>query len=171
MNTTEKTMIKAVFAINRAMSTTYSVAIPNCYTQCDNEADLFFIRKSGFSDEVEIKVSRSDLLQDKKKMVCYRELAVNEWRLPEHLRPPWKKPKYDARDAGELTCNYFWYAIKEGIGSIQDIPEYAGLIVVNSVGKAGIVRWPRRLHGRKLTFEQRYKFACKLHYRYWGVSK
>ena len=47
----------------------YDLMIPNCYTAHDNEADFFAVRKSGFCDEFEIKVSRSDLLNDKKKIV------------------------------------------------------------------------------------------------------
>ncbi len=57
MNKTEKDIIRAVVNSKNTLSTTYEVAIPNCYTQHDNEADLFFIRKSGFCDEVEIKTS------------------------------------------------------------------------------------------------------------------
>jgi len=45
----------------------YDVMVPRCMTQTDSEADLLGIRKSGFCDEFEIKLSRDDFLKDRKK--------------------------------------------------------------------------------------------------------
>jgi hypothetical protein len=159
MNTTENGILNALIRADQQISSTWVLAVPNCYTQRDNEADLFLIRKSGLCDEIEVKVSRSDLLADRSK-----EVRVQVGRRLQ------KRPKQFALALGELTCNYFWYAIKEGIGSVEDIPLYAGLIVVRPCGRITVVRRPDRLHSRKLSFEERYHFACKLHYRYWGVQ-
>ena len=168
MNTNEKDMIKAVFNNQRNFSTTYEIAIPNCFTQHDNEADLFFIRKSGFCDEIEIKVSRSDFLADKTKRVHYRPCENDEWDWEGKFEfAPYTKPKYEALVGGFMT-NYFWFAIKEGIADISEIPTFAGLIIVKPDGKIKVAKQPDRLHRNKLDFQQRYKFSKLLHYRYWG---
>ncbi len=164
MNTTESQMIEAIYKAKNRLCTSYEVAIPNCFTQHDNEADLFFIRKSGFCDEVEIKVSRSDLLQDKKKIVQFRAFNYHEDCVEE---APHRKPKHDALISGEMDCNYFWYAIKEGIGGIRDIPKFSGLIVVSNDGSVRVERMPARLHKDKMSFENKYKIARKASYRYW----
>ena len=177
MNNTEKEMIAAIYKNRNLLSTTYEVAIPNCFTQHDNEADLFFIRKSGFCDEIEIKTSRSDLLADKRKIVFYRKYdSLNQAdKAYAHesakTRPaiaPYQKHKHSALESGEMKCNYFWYALKEGVGGTEDIPKFAGLLIVKDDGSVRLIRSPDRLHRRKLDFEQRYKFAKLLHYRYWG---
>lgn len=170
MNTNEKDMIKAIYQRRGYLSATYEVAIPNCFTQHDNEADLFFIRKSGFCDEIEIKVSRSDFLADKKKRVYYRNLDYSEfnWSKNGHEFCPSTKPKYEALQDG-LMVNYFWFAIKEGVADVDEIPKFAGLIVVKPDGELNVIKQPKRLHRNKLDFEQRYKFSRLLDYRYWRL--
>lgn len=170
MNSNEKNMIKSLVKRSRRLSTTYEVIIPNCYTQHDNEADLFLLRKSGFCDEIEIKVTRSDFLADKKKRISYRNLTVDEynWNKKGFEFCPSTKPKCNALIDGDLQCNYFWYAIKNGIAKIEEIPEFAGLIIVHDDGEISIMREPKRLHRNKLSFEQRFKYCRLLHYRFWG---
>ncbi len=176
MNNTEREMITAIFKSKKALCTSYDIGVPNCYTSHDNEADLFFIRGSGFCDEIEVKVSRSDLLADKNKRVCYRRLEADEWYWESDGVEfcPSTKPKYEALEDGDMMANYFWYAIKEGIGDITDIPKFCGLIVVKDNGQINIIKSPDRLHRGKITPEQKYKIAKKCCYRYWksefGIS-
>lgn len=164
MNTTEKKIVAAVYRASKQLCTSFDVAVPNCFTQHDNEADLFFIRKSGFCDEVEIKVNRADLLQDKKKMVQYRQFVY-----PDDCDKgnPHRKIKHEALLSGEMDCNYFWYAIKDGIGGVDDIPDFAGLIVVKQNGRIVVSKRPTKLHKNKMNFEGRYKIARKASYRFW----
>lgn len=186
MNNTEREIIEAVYKVKARLCTSYDVAIPNCFTNHDNEADLFFIRKSGFCDEVEIKVSRSDLLADAKKVVQYRECEYKtssgdsredtQW-LDDHdhltfmqkkkIIAPWQMLKRQALQKGVMDANYFWYAIKEGIGGVDDIPKYAGLIIIRDDGSAFVTRSPDRLHKNKMSFERMYKIARKASYRFW----
>jgi hypothetical protein len=186
MNKTERQIIEAVYKAKARMCTSYDVGVPNCFTQHDNEADLFLIRKSGLCDEVEIKVSRSDLLQDKKKIVKYRECEYlsnsensdvdGKW-LHDHqhlshdqkkkIVAPWQMLKPEALGLGRMDCNYFWYAIKDGIGGIEDIPDFAGLIIVKDDGELYFAKRPDRLHANKMSFEDRYKIARKTSYRFW----
>jgi hypothetical protein len=154
----------------------YDVMIPNCFTQHDNEADLFCIRKSGLCDEFEIKQSRSDLLSDKKKIVSVERCShadFVEWRKANHTRPKGtpsinQRYKHEALQLGLMDCNYFWYVIKEGIGGEGDIPDFAGLIVIGD--SLEVVKWPKKLKKEKLTFERRYQLATKLSSRFWRLE-
>ena len=47
----------------------YELIVPNVFILPDSEADLFCIRRSGFCDEFEVKISRPDFLNDHKKRV------------------------------------------------------------------------------------------------------
>lgn len=170
MNNTEREMINSIMKNKTRLSTAYQVAIPNCFTQHDNEADLFLIRKSGFCDEVEVKITRSDFLNDKKKRVTHRGIEEHEWtwRKDGLKFCPNTKPKRDALLDGDLQCNYFWYALKNGIAKIEEVPEFAGVIIVHDDGCISVARQPKRLKSTKLDFEQRFKYARLLHYRFWG---
>ena len=186
MNNTEREIIEAVYKAKSRLCTSYDVAVPNCFTSHDNEADLFFIRKSGFCDEVEIKTSRSDLLADAKKIVVYRDCEYrnkaensevdSKW-IHDHshltydqrkkLVAPWQRLKRVALERGEMDANYFWYAIKEGVGTLNDIPPYAGLIIIKDDGAVSVIRSASRLHKDKMNFERKYKIARKASYRFW----
>lgn len=172
MNNTEKEIITSVIKHKKRLCTNYECAVPNCYTSFDNEADILLLRSSGFCDEIEIKVSRSDLLVDKKKRVHYRDCEQGEWNWEKQGLPfaPYTKEKHVALLDGNMTCNYFWYAVKEGICDIADIPQFAGFIVVNEKGEARVVRQATRLHRNKLTDAERYKIARKLSFRFWRTE-
>lgn len=176
---TEKNIIKILAKMQRAMCTSYDVLIPNCYTSHDNEADLFAIRKSGLCDEFEVKISRSDFFNDAKKAINYRdcdwngideEYLLNEpnWRAKK-LLAPWQKLKYQALCDGDMSANYFWYAIKSGIVDLEEIPSFAGVIVIFDDGEWQIKRRPKKLHSNKMPFEERFRLARKLGYRFWDL--
>lgn len=74
------------------------------------ESDLLFLSKSGFWTELEIKVSRADFRADlKNKQEKHGVLADASVRM---------KP------------NQFFYAVPDGMIQPDEIPEYAGLVVV-----------------------------------------
>jgi len=167
----EKKIIKAL-AQNGDNQRRYSLMVPNCYTSFDNEADLFAIRKSGFCDEFEVKVTRSDFLADAKKRVSCRVLSQQEsiewYHNPEGVRPD-TKAKHDALQDGDLDANYFWYVVKEGICKPEEVPGFAGLIVVKDGCSLSVVQMPTRLHSRKLDMEKRFNYARKAGYRFWRL--
>lgn len=69
------------------------------------ECDILEITKSNYSYEYEVKISISDFKADTKK-----------------------KGKFD-----NPRTNYFYYIVPKGLISINDIPEYAGLIYVKDI--------------------------------------
>jgi len=151
----------------------YEIILPNVFIRHDSEADLFCIRKSGLCDEFEIKTSRSDFKADKKKFVQFRPLEPEEYKdfkWDDRKNAPNYKQKHQALIDGDLPVNYFWYAVVEGVADIDDVPEFAGLIVVLSDGRVKIKKHPRKLHRVKMTIEDRYKIARKSTYRFWKLK-
>lgn len=181
----EANIVKLLHSIQRHMCTSYDVMIPNCYTSHDNEADIFAIRKSGLCDEFEVKISRSDFFNDAKKIVAFRNIMpydhldqtsdhvwLDENYSDFHKKKaiaPWQKLKYEALKDGDMSTNYFWYAIKDGIVEIDEIPEFAGVIVVKADGDFIIKRRPKKLHNNKMPFDERFRLARKLGYRFWDL--
>jgi hypothetical protein len=157
---TEKQMQSAIATSSPWLSKRYDVIIPNCYTKWDNEADLFCIRPSGFCDEIEIKVSKADFRLDEKKTI---KVLDGKSRRKYH-----KKPKRDVLQDGSMS-NYFWYAFPEGLIDLEDVPDWSGIIIVNSSLHAYEIRQPKRLHNTKLSIEQQFKQTKKLGYRYWNL--
>lgn len=179
----EHSIIDCIVRGQQRFCTSYDVVIPNCFTQHDNEADLLAIRKSGLCDEFEVKVSRSDFLNDAKKVVCYREpdpfnprvksadrlwLEENqtEFKLKKAIAP-WQKIKHQALIDGDMPCNYFWYVLKHGIAELEEIPDFAGVFFVLEDGTLQSARAPKKLHSNKLDYETRFKLSRKLGYRFW----
>ncbi len=109
------------------------------------EADLLILTSSAYLWEVEIKVSRHDLLRDRNK---------NHGHNSEKVRR-------------------LWFAIPEKLEScIEYVPERAGVLVI---GKSGgiIERRPPMLnaHSRKLSDEECFQFARLGALRIWGLKQ
>lgn len=177
-----------LIAINqKKICTSYDLLVPKCYTTHDNECDVFAIRKSGLCDEFEIKVSRSDFLNDAKKKIAIREFAYNphninsddmkhhsllsdighkKWKL---LLAPWEKLKHQALTDGDTKVNYFWYVVKHDIIENNEIPEWAGLIKVFDDGSLRIIKSPEKLHKNKVDDKFKFQIARKLGFRYWDA--
>lgn len=172
---TEK-IVQDILAQYKSHLKRYDVIIPCCMSQIDNEADIFAIRKSGFSDEFEIKLSRADFFKDRNKIVQYRKNDITsgndkKWFISNSkLRnpiAPWQKLKLDAISDGDMLVNYFWYVVKKGIVEISEIPKFSGIISIDDTGFLEVIRNPEKLHNRKLSFEERFKFASLLNERFW----
>lgn len=150
----------------------YELMLPNVFIQHDSEADFFAVRKSGLCDEFEIKVSRSDFLADKKKFVRYRDLELHEYEgysWKDRGNHPSTKLKHQALIDGDLCINYFWYVVPEGIATVEEIPVFAGLMIINANGQLRVKKRPVKLHREKLSIEERYRVARKSTHRYWKL--
>lgn len=152
----------------------YEIMLPNVFIQFDSEADLFCVRKSGLCDEFEVKTSRADFLADKKKFVSWRKLEPEEYgtyKWEDRRNHPSYKLKEHALIDGDMCVNYFWYAVLAGVAGIEDIPDFAGLIIITDKGDLRIKKAAKKLHKRKTSIEDRYKLARKLTYRFWELNK
>lgn len=145
---------------HQTQHTRYDDLVPNAYAKDWSECDILCIRPTGFVDEIEIKISRSDFKADFNKTVWVRgEGDVNKHLLLQQQRSP---------------INYFWFLMPENLMALDEIPEYAGVLYAKQVIvrnepvlKLKTARQPKRLHKNKCDIEFRYHVARKIQYRYW----
>lgn len=99
-----------------------------------HECDLLILTNSGYATEIEIKVSKSDLKADMKKL---------------HHQGHYEK-----------KIKYLYFAIPEKLEKdIQYIPKHAGIIKVSKTGYIDIIRPPIYNNKcRKLTTEEQLHF-------------
>lgn len=123
--------------------TTKQYELCNLYVY-DWESDYLTITRSGIAYECEIKISKQDFLNDSKKH--NKHVIIAEGRLPKG-RP-----------------NYFYYAVPDGLISVEEVPEHAGLIYVRPYD-IRIVKEAKKVHDGKFDYEET-KLMDKLYYNY-----
>jgi len=158
-------------AYSRSTFGRYEILLPNIH-YLHNEMDLFGFRKgSGFSDEIEIKLSKSDFLADFKKTTSIKTDREDGWGGYHHE----SISKHDAIKQGLHPCNYFSFLLTEELVDKCDIPSYAGLYVLThwngSIGYVNEVKKPPRLHKRKLSGETKYEIAKKAVFKCWNMMR
>lgn len=133
------------------------------------EADVISVSKSDFIYEYEVKISRSDFQADFKKD---KHKAMSERKSVEFIN----ESITDGRDVWYLNPNYFYFVVPENLISIDEVPEYAGLIYVKEqqIGKTedkkvlvfDIIKKPPMLHNIKATRgfirQLSHNLTCKL---------
>ena len=98
------------------------------------EADFLYVTKSGFINEVEIKVTKEDF---------YKDFEKGFWRSKAHgfeyAKNRIKRPKVGAFDlikkhdllkSGEFGWKGFYFAMPEVLADEVEIPDYCGLITI-----------------------------------------
>lgn len=145
----ENDLIECFYKYNQQR---YEMIAQNVYP-CFNfkEMDVMAIRKSGFIDEIEVKLSKSDFLADFKKTVNIKCDEVN---------------KHKCLHEGLSHCNYFSFLMTEELAKKCEIPEYSGLYVFNG-RRVKEVKKPKKLHSRKISIELKYQIAKKMAFRFW----
>lgn len=119
-----------------------------------HEADLIILRQSGYCDEVEIKVSASDIKADLRK-------RFNHWEDRRILR--------------------VWFAVPKELASCPDIPDKAGILSVARIrngtsyyDKVELVR-PAVIRDKdtriKITPKERQKLADLAAMRIWDLKR
>lgn len=125
--------------------------------ESDWESDFFSVTSSGYLYEVEVKISKSDFAADfikfKHKIFESRNQTevIKEAKYKYSKR--WKKqvrraPEKKINPQEVKMPNKFFFACPEGLLSVDDIPEYAGLIYVTPTF-ATIIKHAPLLHKRK----------------------
>ena len=97
------------------------------------ESDKLIETRSGLFYEFEIKISRSDFKNDFKKKDKHIILEGGQTHLPifETLNPIYQK-MYEKNYlvSNFKKPNYFYYAVPDGLITVDEVPEYAGLIYI-----------------------------------------
>lgn len=111
-----------------------------------HECDLLIITKAGYATEIEIKISKSDLIKDKKKEHGHQSILIK----------------------------YLYFAIPEKLDKEEikaEIPARAGIIIINKQGKLRIDRKPLKNNGCvKLTDSQILNIARLGAMRIWNLK-
>lgn len=111
------------------------------------ESDYLAFTKSDYIYEIEVKISRSDFKNDKKKVRKHQVLEGT-------YIPKIQKDRFDNIVTTEKVYkpHYFYYAVPKGLITVDEVPEYAGLIYVNEIGfPYEVVKKAPQLHKEKYT--------------------
>jgi len=127
--------------------------VPNIYVY-GWESDFWVQAKSGYTYEIEIKISKSDFLNDFKHKTKKHEILSTGWCSDPRFDEPIKRRR----------PNKFFYCVPEGLVDVSDVPDYAGLMLFNKNGKILTVKDAPLLHKEKFNFETE---LCKKFYYYW----
>lgn len=130
--------------------------IANCYF-FEWESDFFTLTSSGYSVEVEVKVSKADFKkdfthkQDKHRIFSKRNKHAvclkHGWSTSTITPIKFVNPK-------EKLPNKFYYACPPNLISVGEVPEYAGLLYVNKYGSCDVVKQAPFLHKNKRDFNK-----------------
>ena len=134
------------------------------------ETDFLVVQKNtGYCYEIEIKISRSDFLNDFKKVDKHSiikngtyVLKKYKYRWDKELNKSISEPNYVDTE-WKFRPNKFYYCVPEGLISKEEVPDYAGLMYANEFGVTTI-KEPKFLHKDKLDLE---KPLCDKFYYYW----
>lgn len=122
------------------------------------EADMLMLSKSGYATCFEIKVSRSDLINDQKKSHIKK--------LDEFVNRYIQRTGFDWYYE---TLKHFVYVVPESLKDValETIPSFAGLVAAKKYPESyfpdkvflNTIKAPKVLHRRKWTDEERYSLA------------
>jgi len=139
-------------AIAKYYDTRQHIIVPNCYinfgTSADHECDLIIIKRTGYAEEIEIKMSKSDLKADFKK----------------------KHGHVDER----LQHLYYAMPVELYEQCKELIPESAGVLTITKYEDRGFARCVKsapKKQCRKLTIEEQLKIARLGVMRMWNLKQ
>lgn len=140
------------------------MTVPNC-SSIGYEADVLSVTQRLLVHEFEIKVSSSDFRAD------FKNKHHKHWRMGELFKEQEANTRY--------APNYFWFVAPEGLLTLEQLPDYAGLIAVRSeeqntlFGKLRVagktLREAPRLHKDKIEPVMLERVTTALKTRYWSM--
>jgi hypothetical protein len=132
----------------------------------DWESDFFMMLKSGYTTEIEIKISKADFKNDSNKKTKHQilkegkfERVLDKGMINEITETvEWNRP------------NRFYYAVPENLIAVKDVPDYAGLIHIVKISDHGvydvkIVKEAPLLHKEKPDYSKLLLAKFYHHYR------
>lgn len=154
MNLTEKSIIGALNARFPRQNVEYKLENSFVFKW---ESDFFLIQKaSGYSYEIEIKISRADFRKDAEKEMKHQILKSGSY--PKYIGV-WDRElkKFIQIFDKQVECNFrpnkFFYCVPDGLITVDMLPPYAGLMYVNSETlEVKTVKEAPFIHKEKLNF-------------------
>lgn len=132
-------------ALSRYFNPRRNLIVPNIsWGMFNHECDLLVVTKAGYAYEIEIKVSKADLIKDAHKRHNHQSKKISQlyFAIPEKLL---KHTEY--------------------------IPERAGIITVHEGGFCHLLRQAQKAHAYKFTPEERFNVARLATMRIWGLKR
>jgi hypothetical protein len=174
---TEKSVQKALDI--RFSNNGIRYTVPNLYLfKHDWETDFLVVqRSSGYCYEIEIKVTRSDFLNDFKKEVKHKILREGVYPKKKYKRSWNQELNKNVSEAyyedipWEFRPNKFYYCVPEGMVEKTEVPDYAGLMYVRGDERYSTVytvKEPKFIHKNRLKLEDK---LCDKFYYYWKDSE
>jgi hypothetical protein len=165
------------------LSKRYTCGMPNVYPEGYSfrngvsvlwrEFDLLGVRKSGYLDEVEVKLSKSDFKADFKKDVMQE---VKTTSLNGCVTTSYEaRNKHKMMEYGKGLPNYFYFLTLKDIVDLEDIPDYAGWVEAECEWNKRTKKWyitlaerkkPKLLHKDKASDDLVAMVYKKGYYRY-----
>jgi len=143
---TEKRM--QLYLIHHLLRKGFCLCAPNISLRF-GEADLLGVRNSGYAEEFEIKISRSDYLADSRKVIKHTYYQ--------------NKSMLEKSGFKQFTPNRFSYVLLSGVNP-DPIPDYAGCYIVFNSGTVDCIKRPPLLNEFKSAWEK--KISAKLMWKY-----
>ena len=147
----------------------HEFVLPNFYFG-GFESDVFSVLRSGYTEEYEIKIAKSDFKKDFSKT----EIAERRWNKElgkaETIRQGNKK--HDLILQGKRT-NRFYFVVPDGLIDVREIPDHAGLIYFKDGLRFNYVKPAKLLHQNKLIMTKRgllYDIANRCYSRYIHIN-
>ena len=161
MKHTEQSILEL---LNAFYTSTSKYSVNNSYI-FSWESDFFILqRQSGYSYEIEVKISRSDFFKDKSKKEKHMILRTGK-----RIKKTWDKDRerHDVLVDHNFRPNKFFYCVPEGLVDVHECPDYAGLMYVDPIGISTMKKAPF-LHRNKLEYKT---VLCDKFYAYWNNLK
>ncbi len=113
------------------------------------ESDIFNVTKSDYAIEFEIKVSRSDFFADFNKIDKHKNL----------------EDQFISKSFKYNSPNKFYYVVPDGLIDVDEVPNYAGLIVYNKYKCFKTIKNAPFLHKEKMNPNLWKELAMKFYYK------
>jgi len=132
------------------------------------ETDFLVVKENGFILDIEVKISRNDFKADfkKKKHEILKNGCITLDRFYARQEGG-KLVKYFKGDVLKIDIpNRFYFCVPEGLVSVDEVPDYAGLFYVNEFGGIRKVKEAKLLHKEKRLKEIESVLCRKFYYSY-----
>ena len=145
-----------------------SLMVVPCSNVFGWEADIVIVTKALIAHEFEIKLSKVDFRNDKKKEKFEH---IERWRKGEkkyvktYLEEGGRTWRWEHK--GLQPPNYFWYVCPQDLIKPEEVPTYAGLAYVDKFC-FWVQKKPTRLHKDKLTEKELLQLCRAMNFRYWN---
>jgi hypothetical protein len=180
MPTTKKPLISESIicdALNSKYQNGCKYKLANGYIfKSDWESDYFIQKLNGYCYEFEIKISRADFLNDKKKINKHLILEKGAFVCEsKHYKLNAETKKLEIKEIikkdiiHNFKPNKFFYVVPTNMIDVKEIPSYAGLMYYDVERKTiKTIKEAPFIHKTKLKFEST---LCVKFYNYWLNAK